>query len=87
LPLYRLVLCPDMRGEQRIIEFEAADPAAAFAFVERQDDFVQAEIWQGEQLLCNVKATPATGKIWTVKPSVGKSIVRNMKENSKKMKR
>ena len=71
MPIFRLVVSPDLSGKIRTIEFEAEHAAAAFAFVERQNDFVRAEIWQDDKLLCKVEATPETGKIWTVNPASG----------------
>ena len=71
MPIFRLVVCPDLAGKCRTIEFEAEHAAGAFAFVERQSDFVRAEIWHGDQLLCKVDASPETGKIWTINPASG----------------
>ena len=78
MAIFRLVLCPDAGGALRTIEFEADDAAGAFAYVDRQSDFVHAEIWQGEELLARGDATPATGKLWTVKPAAGRSVSKYM---------
>lgn len=69
MAIFRVALCSDAASALRTIEFEAVDAAAAFAYIDRQSDFVRAEIWQGEELLARVEATPAAGKLWTVKPA------------------
>ncbi len=70
MPKFQLIIGPDDAGETTTIEFEAKDAAHAFAHVENHDDFVRAEIWQDGHLLCKVKASPETGKIWEVNKSV-----------------
>ena len=84
LPVFRLVFSPDSWGEFRNFEFEADDPAPAFAEVDRHNNHVRAEIWQGATMLCFVEATPAAGKLWIAHPSGIRSLLQTPAVPNKK---
>lgn len=63
---YRLKFPDDQAGTEKTLEFRAADASGALIFAKSEAAERNAELWQGERLLCHLQRT--NDEVWLIKP-------------------
>lgn len=63
---YRLKFPADKAGSQKTLEFKAADASGALIVAKNEAADRNAELWQGERLLCHLRRTE--DEVWLIKP-------------------
>ena len=63
---YRLKFPDDKAGVEKTLEFRAADASGALIVAKNEAPDRNAELWQGERLLCHLRRTQE--EVWLIQP-------------------